>query len=222
MAELKELNASVRQEIGSRAARRLRDKGLIPAIIYGHGVGAMAVTLNEHDVEMAIQHGERLLALSIDGQLEHVLLKDVQYDTFGQDLLHVDLSRVNLDERVEVTVPVELRGTPVGTTEQDGVLQQVTNEINVECLVTDIPDEIRVSVIEMRLDDTMHLSDLELPSGAKLLDDPETVLCTVSEVFEEELEEAEEGVEAAEPEVIGEKPEEQEEGAEGEGEAEEG
>lgn len=215
MADIAQLKASARTDRGSRAARRLREDGKIPAIIYGHGVEPESIVLNEHDVELAIQHGERLMKLDIDGRDENVLLKDVQYDTFGQIVLHVDLTRVNLDERVEVTVPVTLRGTPVGVSEQGGVVQQVTAEVQIECLVTDIPDEIRVPVHEMALWDTMHLSEMELPSGAKLLDDPETVLCTVSEISEEELPEegeAEEGAE--EPEVIGAREEEAEEGAE--------
>lgn len=207
------LKAAKRDDLGTRRVRRLRKVGKIPAIIYGHKKDPLAVTLEEHDVELAIQHGQRVLEIDLDGRKENVLLKDVQYDTFGQHVLHVDLARVNLDERVQVTVPIVLRGTPAGAKE-DGVLRQIASELNIECLVTSIPDDIRVSVTELNVGDSLLVKDLPLQEGATALDDPESMVCTVT-VIAEEVEEAAEEVEgAAEPEVIGEKPE------EGEGEEE--
>jgi len=208
------LKASTRKELGSREVRRLRKKGLIPAIIYGHRQEAVSVTLSEHDVELALQHGERLLEVNLDGRSENVLIKDVQWDTFGQAVLHVDLFRVDLDERVEVTVRVVLRGTPAGVAE-GGVLQQAVSDINVECRAAAIPDEIRILVNDMQTGDTLYLRDVPLDDGVKLLDDPDAALCTLSVVAEEEEAVAEEGEAEAEPEVIGRKAE------EGEGEQDE-
>jgi large subunit ribosomal protein L25 len=206
------LNASNRTQTGSRANQKLRREGMIPGIVYGHGLDNLPITLSEHDIELSIQHGERLLEVDIDGKTENVLIRDVQYDVFGQDVLHVDLVRVNLDERVEVAVPIILRGTPVGTTEEEGVLSQIASEVNVECLVTKIPDEIVLPVHEMHLNDTKNFADLDLPEGAKLLDDPEMPVCAVQYVSEEEeVVEEEEGAESLQPEVVGEKPEEEEE-----------
>lgn len=212
------IKADARDEIGTRNARRLREQGKIPAIIYGHGEESQAVTLSEHEIELAVLHGERLLEVDLGDAKQNVLIKELQYDTFGQELLHVDLTRVSLDERVEVTVPIVLRGTPAGAAE-DGVLQQSAAEVRIECVVTAIPDEVRAAVGDLQIGDALHMSDLELPEGATLLEEPETVICTVVVIAEEVVEEAEEEPGEGEPEVIGEKKEPEDE-AEGEKPAE--
>jgi len=203
------IKATERPELGTRKVRRLRAKGLIPAVVYGHGEQAQSITLNEHEVELAILHGERLLELDVDGKMQNVLIKDVQHDTFGHAVLHVDLTRVDLDERVEVTVPIVLKGTPIGVTDEDGMLQQTTTEVSVECPVRAIPDEIAVTVTGLRVGDTLNVSDLPLPDGAKILDDAETHVASVRVVAEEVEEEAVVEGTGVEPEVIGEKPEEE-------------
>jgi large subunit ribosomal protein L25 len=200
------VQASTRTEIGSRRARQLRRKGLIPGIIYGHEEAPQAITVGKHDMELAVLHGERILEIDVEGKVQNVLVKDVQWDTFGHEVLHVDLYRVALDERVEVTVPVALRGTPAGAAD-GGVLQQTVAEVEIECLVTAIPEELRAPVTELKVGDSLHLSDLPLPDGCKLLGDPETMVCTVR-VLAAAAEAPEEEAEAPEPEVIGEKKEE--------------
>ena len=207
MAQMK---ATIRKETGSRPVKKLRAKGLTPAIIYGRGDKPSPVTLSEHDLELALHHGERLLEVDVDGEVENVLVKDVQYDTFGQFVQHVDLLRVSLTDRVEVEVQVVLRGTPKGVA-LGGSLNQIVSDIKVECPVAAIPDEIRLMVTELGLDESLHLSDIPLGEGVVLLDDPDAVLCQCAEVAEEA--EPEEGEEEAEPEIIGAK-EDQEEAAE--------
>jgi len=198
------LKATKREALGTRKVRPLREQGQIPAVVYGHGQATEPITLQKHEVELAVLHGERLLEVEINGALENCLFKEIQYDTFGQEILHVDLARVSLDERVEVTVRIELRGTPAGVAD-GGVLRQVAAEVQVECLVTSIPEEIRVLVNDLKIDDAVHMRDLPLPEGVKLLDDPDAMVCSVTVVAEEEVEEAEaEEAPAAEPEVIGE------------------
>ncbi len=198
------LKATKRDALGTRKARRLRQNGNIPGIIYGHGEQAVPVTLSEHDVELVVLHGERLLEVELDGETHNVLIKEVQYDTFGQDVLHVDLTRVRLDERVEVTVPIVLRGRPAGL-DEGGVLHQMAPEATIECVVTGIPDDLRVNVADLKVGDSLHMRDLPLPEGATLLEEPEVLVCSVTVVAEEEEAPAEEA--AAEPEVIGEKKE---------------
>jgi len=206
------LKATKRSGSGTRDARELRKTGMTPCIIYGHGQENIAVALNEHDLDLAIHHGQRLLEVDVEGKTENVLIKDTQYDTFGQALLHVDLTRVSLDERVVVTVPVVLRGTPEGVA-AGGVLQQIASEVTVECVVTAIPDELRLQVNDLQIGETYTAGELELSKGASLVTDAETPICSLTVMAEEEepVEGAEE--EAAEPEVIGEKKEDQPEGA---------
>jgi len=205
------LKAASRSETGTHKVRRLRKSGRVPAIIYGHGEQPVAISLDCHDVAEVVHHGARLLELDLDGKTENVLIKDLQYDHLGQDIIHADLTRVRLDERVEVTVPITLRGTPAG---EGGVLNQLATAVQVECLVTSIPDEIRVSVAALNVGEGIKAGELLLPAGARLLDDPETVICTVRVVAEEEVA-AEAPAEAvAQPEVIGAKKPEESEGQE--------
>ncbi len=106
------LKATARTTRGTRKSRALRAKNQIPGIIYGHGKTPEPVTLDQHEVQLLVSHGERLLEIDIDGQKQNALVKEVQYDPMGNEVLHIDLARVDLDERVEVTVAVRLRGTP--------------------------------------------------------------------------------------------------------------
>ena len=196
------VTAEPRPELGSRANKRLRDKGKLPGVIYGHKQAVVPITLPKKEVVKHLDHGTHLFALSIGGQAENVLVKDVQYDHLGMEVIHVDFARVDLTERVEVTVPLELKGDPKGEKE-GGVLTQVVSELEIECVVTDIPSEIIHNVSDMGLDSVLHLKDIALPPGVKALQDEDLILATVKEVAEEESAEAE----TAEPEVIGKKAE---------------
>ena len=208
-----ELRAQKREQLGTRASRRLRREGRLPAVVYGHQQEVLSVTLPLDDTLKHLQRGAHLFSLQMDGTTEQVLLKDVQYDHLGLEILHIDFARVSLDERVEVTVPLELKGTPKGEAE-GGVLQQIVAEIEIECLVTDIPDRITHNVSEMAVDDALHIKDLALPPGAKAMQDPDQIVAMVKVIEEEASAPAAEG-ETAEPEVIGRKAEDGE-GAEGE------
>ena len=201
-----------RTSLGSRANKRLRDSGFIPGVIYGHKEAVVPVTLPKKELVNHIQHGAHLFELAVDGRSESVLVKEVQYDHLGIEVIHIDFARVSLDEKVEVTVPLELKGTPKGE-DDGGVLQQIVSELEVECLVTDIPTAIVHNVAEMKLDDVLHIKDLKLPPGVKVMQDEDLIVATVKEIQEEVVAApaAEEG--AAEPEVIGRKAE---DGAEGE------
>ena len=202
MVETLVLKAERRTGSGTRVARKERASGLVPCIIYGHKQEPVSVVLDYHDLALEIQHHHRLLEVDLDGEQTKLLVKDVQYDHLGDTIVHIDLTRVNIDERVGVTVGVELKGTPVGIAD-GGALDHIMAELKLECLVTSIPEIIRVKVTELKLGESLLASDLELPDGVRLLSDPESPVATVRMVLEEVEEEAaaeEEG--GAEPEVI--------------------
>ena len=161
------LTANRRDAVGTRKVRGLRKKNLIPGVIYGHAQENIPVALDAHDLKLALHHGERLLELDVEGQVQNVLVKDVQYDAMQEVVLHVDLARVDLDELVEVTVPLILRGTPVGVTE-GGVVHQQAAEIDLECAVRQIPEDIRVPINDMKIGDMLHMRDVKLPEGITL------------------------------------------------------
>lgn len=217
--EIPTLKAEQRQVAGSRAAARLRRAGKLPAIVYGHQRDPEPVTLDYHDVELQIQHGSHVVNLDLQGRVQPCLLKDAQYDHLGVKLLHMDLTRVDLNERVTVSVPVELRGTPKGVSESGGVLRQELVDLELECPVIAIPERIRVDVSHLELDDVLHVRDVPLDAGFAAMNDPETVVATVRppQVEAAPAPVAEEGETAAgaEPEVIAKGKEEKEEGGEG-------
>jgi len=193
------LKATKRDGRGSHKAQHMRKAGNIPGIIYGHKIDPVAVTMDQLEVEHAVTHGERLLEIQMEGHTENVLVKDVQYDAFGSKILHIDMARVNLDEVVEITVPVILRGQPVGATE-GGVLTQLQADVTIQVQVRHMPDDIKVSIVDMKVGDHLLAKDLPLPAGAKLLADDDMIIATVATVAEEV--EAAPAEEAATPEVL--------------------
>ena len=207
MAQTAQITAKPRSELGSRANKRLRDAGHLPGVIYGHKEAIIPVTLPKKEVVNHLNHGAHLFDLALDGKSEKVLVKEVQYDHLGIEVIHVDFARVSLDEKVEVTVPLVLKGEPKG--EADGaVLQQFISELEIECLVTDIPKEILHNVTEMEKDSELHISELTLPPGVRALQDGDLLVATVREIEEEvaapaeaAAEEGAEGAEAAAPEA---------------------
>jgi large subunit ribosomal protein L25 len=204
-----QVTAKPRSELGTRANRRLRESGLLPGVIYGHKEAIVPVSLPRKEVVDHLNHGAHLFDLALDGKSEKVLVKEVQFDHLGIEVIHVDFARVSLDEKVKVTIPVELKGTPKGEAD-GGVLQQIINSLEVECLVTEIPDAVRHVVNDMALNDVLHIRDLKVPAGVRVLQDGDLIVATVKEILEVATTAPEEG--AAEPEVIGRKPAEGEEG----------
>lgn len=202
--EIETLQAELRSGFGTRVARKLRATGRIPAVIYGHGEPPQSVSLVMHDLEVALAHGARTLQVEIDGSKEQFLIKQVQYDHLDDKPIHMDLTRVSLDERVKVRVGIELRGVPKGVTE-GGVLDQHLADIEVECRVMEIPGTFHPIVAELALGDSLLVKDLELPSGVTALADPEERVASVRAAAKEaETEETPEEEETTpEPERIG-------------------
>src|SRR6266576_3648021 len=172
--ETANISVKVRSELGSRRNKRLRDAGFVPGVIYGHKEDVVPVTLPKKELVGHLNHGTHLFALAIDGKNENVLVKDVQYDHLGIEVIHVDFARVDLNEKVKVTIPLELKGTPKGEAD-GGVLQQMVTDLEIECIVTEIPDMIRHNVTEMGMNSVLHLKDIHLPSGVKALQDGELI-----------------------------------------------
>ena len=200
MAEV--LRVEKRSEIGKHRTRRLRRAGRVPAVLYGHGQESMSLTLSAEEIGAALRHGSRVVELA-GGVNENALIRALQWDPFGTEVLHVDLMRVSIDERIEVSVTVELRGVAPGQKE-GGVVQVHVHEVAIETTAAAIPEKLHINVNDLRVGQSKTAADIEdLPSHAKLLIDPETVVvhCFVPV----EREEAEAVGESVEPELIGRK-----------------
>jgi large subunit ribosomal protein L25 len=218
MAEAVLLTTKSRKDLGKMNARRLRRQGLVPGVIYGHKEATLSVSLNNDDLKRAVRHGVRVVDIQAEGKVEKALIKEVQWDHLGLEILHVDFARVAADERVEVNVRVELRGTAAGIA-TGGVIDQPIHLLAVECLAIAVPDSIRVNVSALQLGQAIHVKELTLPEGVKALSDPDAVVVQViAKLLEPEAAPtpAEGAVaEQAEPEVIRrERPAEEEEEAE--------
>jgi large subunit ribosomal protein L25 len=211
MSEL--LHVENRQSIGKRNNRRLRRAGRLPAVLYGHGEEAVSLTLAADELEASLRHGAKVVDL--DGAASgKALLQDVQWDTFFQHVLHVDLLRVRAGEKVKVDVPIELRGEAPGSRE-GGLIEQMVHSLEIEVALDVIPDKLHLNINHLEVGGQLTAADIEdLPPGARILDDPDTMIVhCVQPVAEEEAAAAEEAG-AAEPEVIGKGKEEDEEGEE--------
>ncbi len=204
MAEFMLLKAEPRQEFGTANARRLRKKGLLPAVVYGHKEAHLDVVLSRDDVEKVVKKGAHIVDLEAGGKTEKARFRELQWDSLGMELVHVDFMRVSKDERIIVPVRIELRGIAPGVGE-GGVLDQPIHVLQVECPALEIPDHIRVQVETLKVGDAIHVKDLKLPPGVVAEADPDAVVVHVKAHKEEAVAPAAtlpaaEG--AAEPEVI--------------------
>ncbi len=175
MAETATLKAETRTDSGSRKAGKLRKAGKIPGIVYGHKEPnvSVAVAADQLDRLIRVQHA-RVLELDIGGKKETVLVRDLQWDHLGRVLLHVDFARVSASDRVKVTVPVELRNSPKAT--GGGVLDQPLHALHIECSPVQIPEAIRIDITNLTLGAPIHVRELSLPEGVKVLESPEAVV----------------------------------------------
>ncbi len=211
MAESVVLKTQKREGRGSQAAKRLRKQGMVPAVLYGHKEETIPVALVADDLHKAVRHGARVVDLDGHGKLEKALIRDLQWDHLGHAILHVDFERVGADERIVVTVPVELRGTAPGVT-AGGVLDQPLHILSVECPAINVPNSVRVNLNELQLGAAIHVRDLHLPEGVKVMTDPDAIVVHVTLPVAEPEAAAAPAAESAEPEVIGRQKAEEEEG----------
>ncbi|MFO0840272.1 MAG: 50S ribosomal protein L25 [Phycisphaerae bacterium] len=215
------LDGKTRTPGGRHANERVRRSGYVPGVIYGHGEAPEAVAVSKRDLVNALEENQHVVKLALGGKETQYLIKDVQYDHLQREPLHVDLMRVDPNERVRVKVPLELKGTPAGAKE-GGVVLHVLADIEVECRLIEIPEAIRANITEMKLGQSLHVREIELPAGVTAVTPGEDIVAVVRlpKGPETPVAEIAAGDEAAkEPEVIGRIAKDRE--GEGEGEAKE-
>ena len=210
MAEVT-LEVSRREGTGKELAKKLRVQGQVPAVVYGGHREPVAIVVDRKAVSDLIQkseHGIRsifLLKMAGSDQQRHAMIKEMQIHPISRKVQHIDFVRVMMDEVVRVTVPVHLSGTPIGVKE-GGVLDWQIRDLHIECLPGSIPDTIEVNVDEVGVHQYIHVSDLKVPEGLKILEEPERVVVGVTHARAEVVEEVAPAADAtavpAEPEVI--------------------
>ncbi len=206
-----------REKLGSRYAARLRNPGRLPAVVYGHHQDPLHVSADAKELINVLHSHAHVIEVKVDDKTEPCLVKDVQWDHLGSKIVHVDLERVDLNETVTLEVDLKLVGEAIGLKEGGAILEHPLSSIEIQCLVTQIPDDIKVDVSNLAVGDTLLVRDLKLPTGVKTTLDEETVVASVSKVKEVVIETtpAEGAAAAAQPEVIGRKAEDGAPAAEG-------
>jgi large subunit ribosomal protein L25 len=198
MQNTKSIAARLREELGSRAAGRIRRKGEVPGILLGRGVDPVPLAVPTRDLELLHHHGAHLVALEFGQESVVALIREVQMDSLGKHLIHVDFDRIREGEKVELDIELRYFGLPKV---EGAVFQVLFGEVTVSCLPGAIPDRIEVDVRELKKGDEIRAKQIALPEGVELVDPkPEEIIAIFAEIRLEE-EAPEEGA-SAEPEVI--------------------
>ena len=200
------LTATPRSETGKGAARKLRAERRVPAVIYGHHRHPQPLTLDGRELDKLLDRiaaETTVVELAMSGGSARTLIREIQRHPFRRQVLHVDFQELVAGERITVDVPIILVGNPNGVRNEGGVLDQVMRQVSVDVDPSAIPNHIDLDVTNLELNESLHISDLRLPEGVRVLDDENATVCVVSppRVAEEApVVEAVEGI--AEPELI--------------------
>jgi large subunit ribosomal protein L25 len=204
MTQHTELSAELRTGTGKGFARKLRHRGKIPAILYGSKNGCISLSVNQADLKQALKAGSHtLIQININGDKRGkrlVMLKEIQDHPIKTMIYHVDFYEVSEKQKVEVALPIILKGEAIGVKSEAGILEHVLRELHIECPANAIPEHIEVDISELSLGRAVHVEELSLDKKITVKDDPsQTVVCVVAPKAEEEkiVEEEVEGEEGA-------------------------
>ncbi len=201
MNETSVMEARLREQKGSKTAARVRKEGRVPAVVYGHKEEPVCISLDTHEFVEAVHHGQRLLDVKIGPEPQKLLIKELQYDYLGKNIIHVDLIRVDVTEVIEVNVPIEYKGVAKGT-QEGGVVEQHATSILVKCLAINIPASLVVPIKDLGLDGTIFAREIKLPEGVTLASPADTLLVACREQLEVKTTEEVTAEAPAAPEVI--------------------
>jgi len=215
-----QLSASPRTTVGKGAARTLRSAGQIPAVIYGHAREPLSLAIPAREVEKLLERvsaESTVIELTLASGVARTLIREVQRHPFKKQILHIDFQELVAGEKVSVNVPIVLTGTPDGVRLSGGILSQVMSELSIRVDPVNIPRRVEADVTHVVIGHSLHVSDLKVPEGVEILDEPEATIAVVSAPkVEAEPTPAPEAAEVgAEPELIRKTKEEEE----GEGES---
>ncbi len=215
MSDQVSLNVDVRTTSGKKAAKDLRYRGQLPAVVYGEGAASVACSVDYRTLSDLLKaHGRNaIISLSAGDASQSTIIKDIQYHPVRGEMLHVDFHRIDLTRKIVVEVPIRAMGSAVGVRIGEGILEHMLHEIEVECLPTEIPDHIEIDVSDLDIGDSLHVSDIVL-DGDELsivtetdrtvfaVAAPTLVIEEEEEVEDEALVDEEGEEEMQEPEVI--------------------
>jgi large subunit ribosomal protein L25 len=203
------LDASARSDVGTGNARKLRQAGSVPAVIYGHGREPQNLALNTRDLDRllsTISVSSTVIELSVDGKTARTLIREIQRHPVKRSIVHVDFQELVAGEKMNVSIPLRFVGTADGVRNSGGILEETMHQVHLRLDPANIPDHIDVDVTPLTVGHSFHIRDLKLPEGVTILDEPGATVCVVTapktEVAETPAEGAEVAAGAPEPELI--------------------
>ena len=210
--EVPTIDVTKRERLGSRDATRLRAGGRLPAVIYGHKKDPVHVSMDRKQFLELLQSQAHVLEVVAGTTRESCLVKQIQWNHLGSQIVHADLARVDLTERVTVSVELHLTGEAVGLKETGAILEHPLSQLEIECLAGSIPGSISVDIGDLGIGDSMTVADVPLPEGVVAITDADSVIASIR-ILAEQPEDAEVAPEAAEgePQIIGRKEQDAEE-----------
>ncbi len=231
MPEIVILDAALREETEVGKSSKVRRNGFVPAVVYGEKKKTLSLKIERSRLIkfMHAHHGGENVVITLrvaadkSPQEKSVLISEIQKHPVTDEILHVDFHEISLTERIEVNVPIEVKGESIGVKQDGGILEQVLWEVEVECLPTQIPEKFEVDITAMQIGENTHIRNLRVPEGVEVKQDPDILILSVVPPRKEEAvsEEAVEGeAESTEPEVIKKEKKAEEEVPEAEGAAE--
>ncbi|WP_366923350.1 50S ribosomal protein L25/general stress protein Ctc [Metallumcola ferriviriculae] len=189
------LDAKERAKSGKGYARRLRDKGLVPSVVYGKEIDSQTLEISAKEMEKLLSNfGDNALVKLKVGVTEfNTLIREVQRNPVRGDVVHVDFMQISMKDKLQTVAPIHLTGDAEGVKE-GGILQHGLRELEVECLPTDIPEYIRADISELKIGDTLTVADLDVQENVEIISDPNSVVATIVAPRMEEEEDTEEAV----------------------------
>jgi large subunit ribosomal protein L25 len=177
------LSAKARSTVGTGNARKLRQTGEVPGVIYGHSREAQSLSINTREIDKLLTQiagTSTVVELTVDGKTLRTLIREVQRHPFKRQVLHVDFQELVAGEKVTLRVPLRFHGVPVGVRENGGILEETVHQVTLRVDPANIPDHIDVDVAHLTIGHSIHIADLNLPEGAESMDEGETTVALVS------------------------------------------
>ena len=203
------LTATARTERGTGVARKLRQTGSVPAVIYGHGREPQSLAINTREIDKLLSQisaASTVIELTVGGTTSKTLIREIQRHPVKRHIVHVDFQQLVAGEKVTVSVPLRFHGVPEGVRVSGGILEETMHQVHLRVDPAQIPDHVDVDVTNLTIGHNLHIRDITLPDGVTVLDEPGATVCLVAApkaVVEETVAvEAEPGVATAEPELI--------------------
>ena len=183
--EITSLKVKKREQIGKATSRRLRITGFIPGVFYGKGENSVPLVLYKKDLQGILQKNPSehpIIQIEFEGENEmpHVLLKDIQHDPVTGEALHVDFQHIDMTRKIKVKVEIALTGKSKGVAENGGVLNFISRELEIECLPSALPENLKVDITSLDINDSIHIRDLKIDEGIRILGDPDAPIVSVT------------------------------------------